>query len=70
MGTINLKGEYLPFLKEMGIKYPIINEYYESIMVAGDLNPFGIKLFQKRQKELPMTDEALRLILAIHYLSF
>lgn len=65
----NYEGKYKEFLKEVGKRNPLIEEYYESIEIAGNISPSSFSLFIHRQKELDVTDKEIRFILAVHYIS-
>ena len=67
--AINLKDGYLLLLEEIGKNNVLINEYYKSIEIAGDISPYNVDLFKFREKELQINDKTLRFILAVHYLS-
>jgi hypothetical protein len=69
IASIKLEGSYLSWLKEINNSHPLIKEYIESIMVAGDIGPFGYGLIRQRAIELDVNDTGMRLILAVHYIS-
>ena len=66
---LNLEGEYIRFLKQFAKHNRTIEEYLDSILVAGGVGPYGIELFQKIQDKLDVENFQYRFIIAVHYLS-
>jgi len=66
---VNIKGKYFDFLeKEVAKGHPIIQENIHVINNVGDLTPFLFTSILMRYEEFDITDENVRLLIAIHYL--
>lgn len=69
IGGINLNGDYIRYLNEVGKNNELIREYTHSIIGAGDISPSCFSLFIIRARELNVKDKYIRYIIAVHYLS-
>lgn len=66
---LRTKGPYVDFLMSTGKENPIIKEYIEAIIGAGDVSPYSIGLMRIKAKDLNINNKNTRLVFAIHYLS-
>ena len=66
---LNREGKYLQFLKTFGEQDSVINNYYNSLEIAGDISPTMIADLVKNYKNYNVNDPKIRLIIAIHYLT-
>ncbi len=67
--SLKNKGVYINFLEDLGIKYPLIKDYVEMVINAGDVSPACVVSLVRNQGELEISDPDIRLFLAVHYLS-
>jgi len=66
---LKTKGKYAEFLHELGLDYLIIDHYYNTFIMAGDIAPSMVANIIMRHEELDTSDIRIRLMLAIHYLT-
>ncbi len=63
-------GAYQQFLKKLAEEEGgVIEDYYQSFEIAGDLSPAMVAMFQKQYTQLDIADERIRLVIAVHYLT-
>ena len=67
--SLNLKGQYINFLKEVGKTDKVIKNYYEAIEVAGDISPSLIAGLLMNHDSYNVKDIRVKFIIAIHYLT-
>jgi len=67
--SLKTKGPYADFLQSSGKENSILKEYFQSIVISGDVNPYSVGLLRTKARQLNVNDSNIRLILAIHYLS-
>ncbi|UXX79492.1 hypothetical protein N7E81_19275 [Reichenbachiella carrageenanivorans] len=65
---LNYQSKYVDFLKELSREYPVINNYYESFVEAGDISPAMISIVTKHQS-FELSDVRIRLVIAVHCLT-
>ncbi len=69
--NINMNGKYLAYLKAVGEFYPFIYEYTRELELHQDLGSAQIlSAFASNSIDFNFTDINIRLIFAIHYLTF
>jgi hypothetical protein len=66
---LNYNGKYMMFLKKRGKRNAIMKEYYQSILVAGDLSPISHAIGIYDFINLDVKDIKNQLVIAIHFLS-
>ncbi len=66
---LNRHGKYTEFLKTVGKQDSVINNYYNSLEIAGDISPSMFADLIKNYKNYNVNDPKIRLIIAIHYLT-
>ncbi|WP_321288302.1 hypothetical protein [uncultured Sunxiuqinia sp.] len=66
---LNRQGKYVQFLKTFGEQDSVINNYYNSLEIAGDISPAMVADLAKNYKNYNVKDPKIRLIIAIHYLT-
>ncbi len=66
---LNRQGGYVKFLKTFGEQDSVINNYYNSLEIAGDISPTMVADLIKNYKNYNVNDPKIRLIIAIHYLT-
>ena len=66
---LNRQGKYVEFLKSFGEQDSVINNYYNSLEIAGDISPSMFADLIKNYKNYNIKDPKIRLIIAIHYLT-
>ncbi len=66
---LNRQGKYVEFLKSLGQQDSVINNYYNSLEIAGDISPTMVGDLIKNYKNYNIKDPKVRLIIAIHYLT-
>jgi hypothetical protein len=66
---LQTKGKFVEFLHELSLDYPIIDHYYNTFIMAGDIAPSMVANIIMRHEELDTSDIRIRLMLAIHYLT-
>ncbi|WP_159523903.1 hypothetical protein [Sunxiuqinia indica] len=66
---LNRQGKYVQFLKTFGEQGTVINSYYNSLEIAGDISPTMVADLVKNYKNYNINDPKIRLIIAIHYLT-
>jgi hypothetical protein len=59
----------LEFLKTFGEEDSVINNYYNSLDIAGDISPTMFADLAINYKNYNLKDPKIRLIIAIHYLT-
>jgi len=64
-----LNGKYLDFLKKTARKDSVIDNYYESVIAAGDIPPSLIAGLLVNHKYYDINDLRVKFIVAIHYLT-
>jgi len=62
-------GKYLEFLKRTGKNDKVIENYYESVVAAGDIPPSIIAGLLVNHKYYDIDDLRVKFIVAIHYLT-
>jgi hypothetical protein len=62
-------SKYSNFINIVSKTYPIISEYYNTLIECGGLCPTMISLFFLNPDELNIKDIRIRLIIAIHYIT-
>lgn len=66
---LNRQGKYVAFIKTLGKQDSVINNYYNSLEIAGDISPTMVADLIKNYKNYNVIDPKIRLIIAIHYLT-
>ena len=66
---LNRHGIYVGFLKTLGEQDSIIDKYYNSLDVAGDISPSMVADLVKNYDNYNIKDPKIRLMIAIHYLT-
>jgi hypothetical protein len=66
---LNRSGKYAGFLKSLGDKDSMVNKYYNSLELAGDISPSMISDLVKNYDNYDIKDPKIRLLIAIHYLT-
>lgn len=66
---LNRQGKYVELLKTIGEQDSTINNYYNSLEIAGDISPSMFADLIKNHKNYNLKDPKIRLIIAIHYLT-
>ncbi len=68
---LNQDGKYVQFLKDLSDRNPELEQYYESIIGAGDWESMG--LLQQRVYTNPeyyeLKDPSIQVLIAVHYLT-
>jgi hypothetical protein len=68
--SLKQNSPFTELLKNLAsVKGGIIKDYYESFGIAGDLSPSMVAIIQKQYDQLDISDNHVRLVLAIHYLT-
>ena len=68
---INLdpEGNYAKFLEALGHEYSQVGEYYDDLESMGGICPTQLAQLLMNYREFNFTDERIRLLFAIHYLT-
>lgn len=67
--TLNVKGKYIDFLKELAADENLVKMYLASFEDAGDISPHMIAHLLKRYNDYDIHDVRIRLLIAVHYLT-
>ncbi|WP_339786163.1 hypothetical protein [uncultured Imperialibacter sp.] len=62
-------GHYAKFLEKYGQESPVIADYYDSFQYAGGISPGMIVILIYDAEALDISQAAIRLFIAIHYLT-
>lgn len=65
---LNMKSNYLDFLKHISKKNKTILKYYNSIMSSGGISPSSTKLILHYLTKEDLKDKNIRLIIGLHFL--
>ena len=65
---LNMKSNYLVFLKSISKKNKAISKYYRSIILSGGISPSSTKLLLHYLTKEDLKNENIRLILSMHFL--
>ena len=66
---LNRHGKYMEFLKVFGKQNSVIDKYYNTLNVAGDISPAMVADMGIDYGSYDIKDPKIRLIIAIHYLT-
>ena len=66
---LNGHGKYMDLLKTVGKQDTVINNYYNSLEIAGDISPSMFADLVRNYENYNINDSKIRLIIAIHYLT-
>lgn len=66
---LNHQGKYVEFLKASGEHDSVINNYCNSLEIAGDISPTMVADLIKNYKNYKVNNPKIRLLIAIHYLT-
>lgn len=67
--NLKVKGVYAKFLKELGKENKAIKRYIDDLVFNYDITPEQSYFFINNYDSLDITDERVRLMIAIHYLT-
>ena len=67
--SINLKGSYLKIIEKACKEEVILQDYYDSIKIMGDISPRCVEILKEKSQGLNLDNKHVRLILAVHYFS-
>ena len=69
---ITMRGEYIKYLKEIGLKNKFLSEYTQGIRESGGIESYGhleAHIFNNPQ-DLDLNDPNVQILISIHYLGF
>jgi uncharacterized membrane protein YwaF len=63
--SLNLRGKYFDFLKDLSLKNDFFKSYYENIQVAGDISPTHYSKILHEHSEIDFNNREERLVVII-----